>query len=301
MTWTLGGLLRSYIQLTKPTIVLLVAITGLCAMAAEGSLFEQPIEMLLILLAIVVAAGAANSLNQFVDRDIDAVMERTRSRRPLPQSQLSPNHALAFGLITSVISTFYLWWAANAQAALISLGTILFYVLIYTLWLKRRHHYNIVIGGAAGATAPLIASAAYQDKISAMAWFMFLLIFFWTPPHFWALALAIKDQYEKVKIPMLPNVRGDRRTIIEIYAYTVFLLPLTLVPIALGMLGWLAALLLLAVWAWYMKVTVERLKEKTVPAYRKLFVVSIFYLFLSFVILGLDGMIHYFQGLWVGV
>lgn len=301
MTRDLGALLRSYIQLTKPTIVLLVAITGLCAMAAEGSLFQRPTEMMLILAAIVVAAGAANSLNQFVDRDIDAVMERTKRRRPLPQAQLSPYHALAFGLVTGVVSTLYLWWAASAQAALISLGTILFYVFVYTLWLKRRHHYNIVIGGAAGATAPLIASAAYQDQISAMAWFMFLLIFFWTPPHFWALALAIKDQYAKVNIPMLPNVRGDKRTIVEIYAYTIFLLPLTLIPVALGMVGVVSSTALLLIWGWYMKETVDRLRQKTTQAYRKLFVVSIFYLFLSFVILGLDGMIHYFQDLWVGL
>jgi len=187
------------------------------------------------------------------------------------------------------------------MAAAISLGTILFYVLIYTLGLKRRHHYNIVIGGAAGATAPMIASAAFNNEVSAMAWFMFLLIFFWTPPHFWALALCIKDQYEKVKIPMLPNVRGDRRTRVEIYVYTVFLLPLTLVPIALGMVELASAVVLVLIWGWYMKETLVRLREKTESSYRKLFIVSIFYLFLSFVVLGLDGLYRYFQDLGVGL
>lgn len=286
--------IAKYLNLTKPTIVLLVAITGIAQMAADGSLFESPLKMLMILFVIVVAAGAANSLNQFIDRDIDAIMERTKKRRPLPLEQVSPTQALTFGIILALLSTFYLWFKANPLAAMISLSTILFYVFIYTLWLKRSHYYNIVIGGAAGATAPLIASAAATGKIGPLAWILFWIIFTWTPPHFWALALAIKDEYAKVKIPMLPNVLGDQRTRTEIFLYTIALLPLTVAPyfMKLSTLFFLGAAL--ALWVWYMRETVIRLKQKTIPAYRRLFFISIGYLFFLFIAIGIDGILRYF-------
>lgn len=282
-----------YIQLTKPTIILLVAITGLATMVAEGSLFRAPLNMLFCLGAIILAAGSANAFNQFIDRDIDAVMSRTRTRRPLPQEHLSPVHAFLFALILGVLSTWYLWVKFNSLAALISLGTILFYVFVYTLWLKRRHYYNIVIGGAAGATAPLIASAADTGDISLLAWTGFLVIFTWTPPHFWALALAVKDEYEQVNIPMLPNVLGDRRTRIEIIIYTILLLPISLLPALKDQVGLVYLGSALVLWAWYMRETWRRLSAQTIAAYRKLFYVSIIYLFLLFLALGLDGFFRY--------
>jgi protoheme IX farnesyltransferase len=283
------GLLKEYIQLTKPTIVVLVAVTGLATMAAEGHLFREPLDMLLVLAAIILSAGSANSLNQYIDRDIDALMDRTARKRPLPRQQLSPYQALGFGLFLGIVSNAYLWLAAHWLAAVISVATILFYTLVYTIWLKRRYYYNIVIGGAAGATAPLIASAAATGETSALSWIFFALIFFWTPPHFWALALAIKDQYEKVKVPMLPNVLGDKRTKWEIVLYTIFLLPLSLLPMYLGLLGRFYALAAVGLWVWYMIATYKNLKENTKPAFMKLFAVSIFYLFLLFIAAAIDG------------
>ncbi|MBN8553970.1 MAG: heme o synthase [Deltaproteobacteria bacterium] len=282
-----------YLNLTKPTIVVLVAITGITTMMAEGSIFLEPAKMWMVLLMTVVAAGSANALNQFIDRDIDSIMDRTRKRRPLPLEQVSPRTALLFGIFLALISTFYFWMEVNPLTAIISLSTILFYVFIYTLWLKRRHYYNIVIGGAAGATAPLIASAAATGEISTLAWILFWIIFMWTPPHFWALALAIKDEYEKVKIPMLPNVLGDKRTIIEIYIYTILLLPLTILPFFLGAASIVYVVAATLLWIWYMRESFLRLKEQTRPAYKKLFFVSIFYLFFVFIAIGLDGWLRY--------
>ncbi len=288
--------LAKYIQLTKPTIIVLVAVTGLATMAAEGSLFVSPLRMLLCLSAIIIAAGSANALNQFIDRDIDALMERTKTKRPLPQEQLTPLKALLFGLLLGAVSTVYLWIKFNPLAAMLSLGTILFYVLIYTVWLKRRHYYNIVIGGAAGATAPLIASAAAYGDISLIAWVGFLIIFTWTPPHFWALALALKSEYEKVKIPMLPNVLGEKRTITEIFIYTFLLLPLTLAPIYWKEAGLIYGIAAVLGWMWYTRETFVRLKVRDKKSFMKLFYVSILYLFILFLALGIDGAYRFFSG-----
>lgn len=288
----LSRVVNDYIQLTKPTIVVLVAITGICGMAAEGSLFIEPARMLLVLFAIIAAAGSANALNQVIDKDIDSIMDRTRSRRPIPQNQVGTVEALIFGVVVGIGSTLVIWKLSNLTAALISLGTILFYVFIYTLWLKRRYYYNIVIGGAAGATAPLIASAAYFERPTLLAWFLFAIIFFWTPPHFWALALAIKDEYAKVKIPMLPNVLGDERTKKEIFWYTVFLLPLTLAPVYLTTLGLFYGVSALLLWAWYMRETWVDLKVSTLKSYKRLFFISILYLFFLFAAAGFDGIVR---------
>ncbi|MDB5038539.1 MAG: ctaB [Bacteriovoracaceae bacterium] len=288
--------IRKYIQLTKPTIILLVAITGMMTMAAEGTLFTRPVSMLLCLLAIMLSAGSANAFNQFIDRDIDSIMDRTRKRRPLPLDHLTPARAFIFALILGVASNVYLWIKFTPLASLISVGTILFYIFVYTLWLKRRHYYNIVIGGAAGATAPLIASAAANGKISVIAWVGFLIIFIWTPPHFWALALAIKDEYAKVKIPMLPNVLGDKRTRFEILIYTVLLLPITLIPVIGSRAGWFYIVAAVLLWIWYMKGTIVQFKVATIASYKKLFYVSIGYLFFLFIAFGVDGAIRYWSG-----
>jgi protoheme IX farnesyltransferase len=286
--------IAKYIQLTKPTIIFLVAMTGLCTMAAEGSLFTHPIAMLFCLSAIILSAGSANAFNQFIDRDIDALMDRTRKRRPLPLEQLTPARALIFAIILGFVSNIYLWVKFTPLASLISIGTILFYVIVYTLWLKRRHYYNIVIGGAAGATTPLIVSAAVNGEISLIAWVAFWIIFTWTPPHFWALALAVKEEYEAVKIPMLPNVHGERRTQIEILVYTVLLLPISLVPSFFKQeVGQFYLVSAVGCWLVYMFYTIFKLKEATRVAYRKLFFVSIVYLFVLFVALGVDGALRY--------
>lgn len=223
-------LLRHYIALTKPTIVLTFALTGLTAMVLEGSLLKDFSKFFLVLLAIIFTAASANGFNQYLERDLDARMERTRRRRPLPQSKISPNNAFIFSLILGILSFYLLLRWTNFLSVALALGTILFYVFVYTLWLKPRTPYNIVIGGAAGATAPLIGWAAATGEISWLAAWMFLIIFLWTPPHFWALALNVKDQYAKVGIPMLPVVKGEARTRQEIWRYSLILIPMSLLP-----------------------------------------------------------------------
>lgn len=223
-------MVRSYLSLTKPTIVLTYVLTGVTAMVVEGFLWWTACAMLL-------TAAGANGLNQYFEREIDAKMERTRKRRPLPQNAISPGAALAFSLVLCAAAVALLFFRVNALSAAVSLGTILFYSFFYTLWLKPRTPYNIVIGGAAGATAPLIGSASTGGDISWLAWWMFLVIFFWTPPHFWALALNVKDQYQKVGLPMLPVVKGDERTRKEIWWYSVVLALLLYLPLFFGHFG----------------------------------------------------------------
>merc|ERR1711969_85719 len=227
--------LRSYVALTKPRILLLVIFTGLpvMGMAAEG--FPPLLTSFNILLGIALAAGAANALNCYIERDRDALMERTRTR-PLPARQLAPQAALLFGLALSAISTALLLWVATPLAAALGVASILFYVFIYTVWLKPRTPMNAVVGGAAGAVAPLIADAALHGQITAAGWILFAIIFFWQPPHVWAIALFRRDDYARAGIPMLPAVLGEQPTRWRMLWYTLALVPVTLAPTALGLL-----------------------------------------------------------------
>jgi heme o synthase len=286
------SVISSYVSLTKPTIVLLFALTGLTAMVVEGSLLQEPGRMWVILVGIILTAGSANALNMYFDRDIDLIMKRTRKRRPLPLQQISPNHALWFGIITGAVATGLLLWFANLLSALIGVGTILFYVGIYTLILKRRTPYNIVIGGAAGATAPLIGWAAATGEISLSAWLMFLIIFMWTPPHFWALALVVKEDYREAKVPMLPVVAGEKRTRLEMLIYTVLLVPLTLAP-ALVRLGGptysIGSVILDIIFVWEALIVMRKKTDKSAYA---MFWYSIIYLLALFFLLMVGALIH---------
>ena len=182
------GLAREYFQLTKPTIVMLMLVTGLPAILMAGRGHVEPLVLVMALVGTALAAGAASALNHYWDRDIDAVMERT-SKRPIPGGHVGPSQALSFGLSVGALSVALLALYTTWLAAALGLFSILFYVVIYTMWLKRSTPQNIVIGGAAGATAPLIGWAAVTGHLSLEAWLMFAVIFLWTPPHFWALAL----------------------------------------------------------------------------------------------------------------
>jgi len=278
-----------FLHLTKPSIVFLVLVTSLAALAGEGFLFWDWKSSLYILIAIGAAAGSANAFNQYLDRDIDQLMNRTKTRRPIPQGLLSPLAALIFAWVLAIGSTLYLWIFWTPLSALISVATIFYYAVFYTQILKRRHHYNIVIGGAAGAAGPLIAWAAVTGEVSVYAWIMFLIIFMWTPPHFWALALAIKDEYKSVHVPMLPVTHGVKRTELEIWIYTLLLLPLTLAPYFLGGTGKFYLATAGVLWLWYFWATKVGLKKAQRKDLLKLFGVSIIYLFLLFIGMIVDG------------
>lgn len=285
--------ISAYFSLMKPTIVLLFLVTGFAAIVVEGSLLADPLKLLFVMIAMGLTAGSANALNMYFDRDIDSKMERTRRRRPIPLEKIGPNQAAIFGLVTGTIAIGYYLVATNWLAAFWSFFTIAFYVGIYTLWLKRRTPYNIVIGGAAGATAPLIGWAAATGETSLLAWVLFLVVFLWTPPHFWALAIAIQDEYRAAKVPMMPVTHGDRRTRIEIYAYTVLLVPITTLPFFLGSSGKVYLGAALGLGAFYLWQTVKLLRTKERKDSKKLFWVSIFYLFLLFGALFLDAFLPY--------
>lgn len=280
--------ISAYLSLTKPTIVLLFVVTGAAAIVAEGSLMEQPGKLLLVLLAMAMTAGSANALNMYFDRDIDAMMDRTKRRRPIPLHKVSPQQAAVFGLVIGALAVGFYVYATNWVAAFWSFFTIAFYVGIYTLWLKRRTPYNIVIGGAAGATAPLIGWAAATGQVSPLAWVLFLVVFLWTPPHFWALAIAIQDDYKAAKVPMLPVTHGEGRTRLEILVYTVLLIPVTVAPYFMGQSGAIYLWSALALGGGYLYKTVQLLGRETKADAKKLFWISILYLFLLFIALFVD-------------
>jgi len=243
---------RDYLKLTKPTINLLVIVTGATALVMEGSLTGSPLSFSLVLLGLFLTAGCANALNQYFERDIDAQMKRTAQKRPLPSGRISPASALAFSITCGVLGVGIFAVAFNWLSALLSLATILFYSLFYTLYLKPRTHLNIVIGGAAGAMGPVIAWAAVTGRIDVLPLVLFAIIFLWTPPHFWALAYCLKEDYRTVSYPMLPNVKGDAETVRQIVIYTIATVIVTLaLPLfGAGVIGLVLAAVLGAAFLW---------------------------------------------------
>lgn len=282
-----GAVLRAYFQLTKPTIVMLMLVTGLPAIVMAGNGSLDPLTMTIAVLGTAMAAGAASALNHYWDRDIDAVMERT-STRPIPGGLVKANHALAFGLGMGALSVALLALWTTWLAALLALASILFYVVIYTMWLKRSTPQNIVIGGAAGATAPLIGWAAVTGEVSPSALLMFLVIFMWTPPHFWALALFRRSDYAKAGVPMMPVVAGESATRLQIVAYTGLLVATTFALYAVDAAGVIYLTGAVALGAWFMRDAVRLFRKKTDAHARKLFFGSIIYLLALFVVLFVD-------------
>lgn len=227
---------EDYVALLKPRVMSLVVFTALVGLLiAPGTL--HPLMAFTAILAIAVGAGASGALNMWFDADIDAVMSRTASR-PIPRGRISREEALGFGLVLSVFSVSTLALAVHWLAAGLLAFTIFFYAVVYTMWLKRSTPQNIVIGGAAGAFPPVIAWAAATGSVSIEAWVLFAIIFLWTPPHFWALALYKRADYEAAGVPMLPNVAGDDTSRRQILVYSILLAISALAPIALGMSGW---------------------------------------------------------------
>ena len=280
-----------YLQLTKPRISLLFAITGLTAILMEGSLLARPFRMGVLILAIFLVGGAANAFNQYFERDIDKQMKRTASKRPLPQGVITPRAALIFSVSIGVVGTVALWIWGGGFAALLGLATILYYSFYYTLWLKPRTPYNIVIGGAAGAMGPLIGWAAASGKIGWVPFILFLIVFMWTPPHFWALALCCKEDYAKVSLPMLPIVAGEEVTRRQIVLYSLLLVPLTLSLYFFKVVGpfYLVAALILG--GAFLVGGVQLYRKKTVKTYWAFFGFSIAYLLLLFIALMVDTLL----------
>jgi protoheme IX farnesyltransferase len=282
-----------YIELMKPRVMSLVVFTAFVGLViAPGHL--HPVLGLTALLCIAVGAGAAGALNMWYDADVDALMGRTAAR-PIPAGRLAPGEALAFGLTLGIGSVVVLGLLVNATAAALLAATIAFYVFVYTVWLKRATPQNIVIGGAAGALPPIIGWAAVTGGFAVEPTLLFLIIFFWTPPHFWALALYRKEDYARAGIPMLPVVAGDRETRRQILLYTLVLAPLGAAPWLLGyagpVYGVVASLAGAAMIALALRVRAEHgaTANKHVAS-KQLFGFSILYLFLLFAMLLVDRM-----------
>ncbi len=285
-----AGAWKDYIALTKPRIMSLLLLTGLCGMVV-GEHGLPPLWLVAVTMAgLALACGGASALNHVLDRDVDRAMRRTAGR-PVASARVAPERALEFGLALSAFSFVLLASLVNPLTAALALVGNLFYVIVYTGWLKRSTPQNIVIGGAAGAVPPLVGWAAATGNLTLPALFLFLIVFFWTPPHFWALALLIKRDYAAAKIPMLPVVRGDGETARQILLYSLALVPVTALPFVWSTVGLpylVAALVLGAALVWL----ALRLKREITPARaRLLFHFSLAYLALLFVAMALDPLV----------
>lgn len=276
---------RDFVALTKPRVMTLVVFTGLCGLlAAPGHI--HPVLAFTAILCIALGAGAAGALNQWVEADTDALMKRTASR-PLPAGRMERQSALHFGVGLSCFSVILLGLATNWIAAAILAVSILYYVIVYTVWLKPRTAQNIVIGGAAGAFPPVIGWAAVTGDVSALPIALFCLIFFWTPPHFWALSLFVRTDYAKAGIPMLPVVAGELATRRQIWAYTAIMAVAAFAPVLLRLTGVIYGTVALAatgLFAFYaFRVLRSRQSDPALmKAERRLFGYSVLYLFIMF-------------------
>ena len=278
-----------FLALMKPRVMLLAVFTAFVGMMT-APVSVDPLLGSLAMVAIAVGAGAAGVLNMWYDADIDAVMTRT-ARRPIPRGRISRREALAFGLFLSCGAVLVLGMATNAAAAGLLAFTIFFYVVVYTLWLKRITPQNIVIGGAAGALPPVVGWASATGDIGLEPTVLFLIIFLWTPPHFWALSLNRADEYGRAGVPMLPVVAGRAATTLQILIYSVLLVPTSLLPWALGYAGTLFGLVALACGATFLALALQlrRSQESDRQAAQRLFLFSISYLFLLFAALLADS------------
>jgi protoheme IX farnesyltransferase len=272
---------KRYLALTKPRILPMVIVTALpiFGLAAAGA--PSAGMAIGVLLGIVLVAAAANTLNMYVERDRDRFMERTRNR-PLPAAQLTPAAALRFGLLLAVAGTVVLWVLGGELAAALGVASILFYVFVYTIWLKPRSVYNAVIGGASGAAAPLIADAAVNGSVGLPGLLLFAIVFFWQPPHVWAIALYRRDDYAAAGIPMMPAVIGHERTRWRMLAYSVGLVVVTLLPGLLGLLGPFYLAAAAALGGWFLWSVVRLVRERSDDAARGVFRSSLIYLALLY-------------------
>jgi protoheme IX farnesyltransferase len=281
-----GPAVGDYVALLKPRVMSLVVFTGFAGLyLAPGHI--HPVLAIVAILCIAVGAGASGAINMWYDRDIDAVMQRTRGR-PLPAGRMAPGEALGFGCVLAVGSVVVMGLAVNWQAAALLALTISFYVFIYTVWLKRRTPQNIVIGGASGAFPPMIGWAAVTGDVALPSIVLFLLIFFWTPPHFWALSLYRAGDYAKAGVPMMPVVAGAAETKRQMLLYTLVLWPVALAPVALGMAGLVYGGVAVLMSALFTAAAVQVWRSAGDVAAKRMFGFSILYLFVLFLVMVLD-------------
>jgi len=282
------GAWRDYLALTKPRIMSLLLVTGFCGMIVGARGWPGTTTAVAAMTGLALACGGASALNHLLDRDIDPLMGERTKQRPVASGRVTPSRALEFGLALSAFSFVLLASTVNVLTAVLALAGNLFYVVVYTRFLKRSTSQNIVIGGAAGAVPPLVGWAAATGDVTVPALILFLIVFVWTPPHFWALALLIKDNYAAARVPMLPVVKGDRETARQIVLYSIGLVAVTVLPWAWGTVGLLylaSALALGAVFVWL----AERLRRETTPRRAMvLFHYSLLYLALLFAAMALD-------------
>ena len=285
--------LKSLLLLMKPRVMSLVIFTsavGLLTAPISISFYDSIIGIFFI----AMGAGAAGTLNMWYEADLDKLMTRT-CLRPIPTGKLNRNHALVFGILLTIVSVFGLYYFANAISAILLFSTIFFYLFVYTIWLKRLTPQNIVIGGAAGALPPVIGWTIATNSLSFEAITFFLIIFYWTPSHFWALSLYKAKDYEKAKIPMLPNTNGIEETKKKIFVYSLFMLPIVILPYYIGFTGkvFLTSSLMLTIYYNYICYDLYKFKKNKfeLNKAKKVFGYSIFYLFLIFVLFLLDNLI----------
>ncbi|MFN0070679.1 MAG: heme o synthase [Chloroflexota bacterium] len=281
------SIVAAYIGLTKPRVMSLLLLTTLAAMMiAQGGMPPLPL-VLWTLIGGALASGGASAINCYFDRDIDLLMDRTTTRA-IPSGQISPKRALTFGIVLGILSFAILTTFANLLAASLALGALLFYVVIYTLWLKRSSPNNIVIGGAAGAVPPLVGYAAVAGQLDLLAIYLFAIIFFWTPPHFWALALLMQTQYRRAGIPMLPLVFGETETRRQIVLYSILVVALTLIIFSVRLLGPVYLLGAATLGALLLYYAIKLWRDATTDSARQMFKFSMLYLALLFTVMVID-------------
>jgi protoheme IX farnesyltransferase len=286
-----AGQVRDYVTLTKPRIMSLLLITGFCGMIVGAGGWPGTGLVLAAMGGLALACGGASALNHVLDRDIDPLMGERTARRPVASGRVAPSHALEFGLALSAFSFVLLATTTNVLTAALALVGNLFYVLVYTRWLKRTTTQNIVIGGAAGAVPPLVGWAAATGNLTLPAVFLFLIVFFWTPPHFWALALLIREQYAAAKVPMLPVVRGERETTRQIVLYSLVLVAISLLPVVWHTLGLVYLVAAIVLGGLFVALAVGLRVDASRRRAGLLFHYSLLYLALLFVAMAVDPLV----------
>jgi protoheme IX farnesyltransferase len=281
----LRAVAADYFDMMKPRVQTLLLFTTITTMYVAGS---PPIGLVaLTCLGGALSAGGAGAINHWFDRDLDAVMVRT-ANRPVPAGRVAPRNALVFGILLGISSFALLATTVNVLAAALSLSGLLGYVFIYTIWLKRRTPQNIVIGGAAGAVPPLVAWAATTGHLSGAALYLFAIVFYWTPPHFWALSLLMKDEYAKAGVPMMPVVRGEEETRFQIVLYTFLLVAVTILPFAGGMFGAVYFIAAVVLGAGFIALALRLFRSRERRPALRLYLSSLAYLALLFAAMVVD-------------